>query len=102
MDPSIRSMFRGDMHEQGRKLMDVIGVAVSSMRRMDQIIPVIEEMGRKHAGYGVKDEHYATVGAALLWTLEAGLGSVFTDEVRDAWTAMYGSVASAMQRGAAN
>jgi hemoglobin-like flavoprotein len=101
IDPSLRPMFRGDMGEQGRKLMQIIGVAVGSPRRMEQILPAVEDMGRRHAGYGVREEHYATVGEALLWTLDKGLGEAFTHEVRDAWVAMYELVTTAMKRGAA-
>jgi hemoglobin-like flavoprotein len=101
IDPSLRPMFRGDMGEQGRKLMQIIGVAVGSLRRMEQILPAVEDMGRRHAGYGVREEHYATVGEALLWTLDKGLGEAFTHEVRDAWVAMYELVTTAMKRGAA-
>ena len=100
IDPSLRPMFRGDLEEQGRKLMQMIGVAVGSLRRLEQIVPAVEDLGRRHAGYGVRDEHYATVAAALLWTLEAGLGEEFTPETRAAWAAMYEVVAAAMKRGA--
>ena len=102
IDPSLRPMFRGDIEEQGRKLMQIIGVAVGSLRQWDKIRPAVEEMGRRHAGYGVRDEHYATVAAALLLTLEQGLGTEnFTDEVHDAWVAMYVMVSEAMKCGAA-
>ena len=100
IDPSLRPMFRGDLDEQGRKLMQMIGVAVGSLRRLEQVLPAVEDLGRRHAGYGVRDGHYATVAAALLWTLEAGLGESFTAEVRDSWVAMYELVTAAMQRGA--
>lgn len=101
LDPSLRPMFRGDLTEQGRKLMQMLSFAVSSLRRLEQIVPAVEDLGRRHAGYGVRDQHYSTVAAALLWTLEQGLGAGFTAEVKEAWVAMYGIVTSAMQRGAA-
>ena len=101
LDPSLRPMFRGDLTEQGRKLMQMLSFAVSSLRRLEQIVPAVEDLGRRHAGYGVRDQHYNTVAAALLWTLEQGLGAGFTAEVKEAWVAMYGIVTSAMQRGAA-
>ena len=101
LDPSLRPMFRGDIEEQGRKLMQIMGVAVGSLRQWDKIRPAVEAMGQRHAGYGVRDEHYGTVAAALLWTLEQGLGKEnFTDEVQDAWVAMYVMVSEAMQCGA--
>jgi hemoglobin-like flavoprotein len=70
---------------------------VASLDRLPALVPVVQDLGRRHAGYGVKDEHYATVGAALLWTLEQGLGPVFTPAVKDAWTAAYTTLADVMK-----
>ena len=97
LDPSLRALFRGDMAEQGRKLMTMIAMAVSSLERLDTIVPAVRQLGARHNGYGVRDEHYVTVGAALLWTLEKGLGAEFTPEVRDAWTATYTLLANTMK-----
>lgn len=96
LDPGLRPMFRGDMQDQGRKLMAMIATAVSSLERLDQIVPAVRALGRRHTGYGVTEEHYATVGAALLWTLEKGLGPEFTPAVRDAWTSTYSLLANTM------
>jgi hemoglobin-like flavoprotein len=101
LDPALRAMFRTDRAEQGRKLMHMIGVAVKGLSRPEQILPAVEELGRRHACYGVRDEHYETVGAALLWTLEKGLGEAFTPDVRAAWTAVYTLLTETMQRAAA-
>src|SRR5918912_4178885 len=80
-DPSTRPLFaRSDMAEQGRMLMQTINIAVSSLDRLEKILPAIEDLGRRHAGYGVTEEHYASVGGALLWTLGQGLGEAFTPE----------------------
>src|SRR4051812_25668595 len=70
LNPQLRAMFRGDMSEQGRKLMSMIAMAVASLERLDEIVPTIQALGARHVGYGVEEEDYATVGAALLWTLE--------------------------------
>ena len=101
LDPTLRSMFKGDMTEQRRKLMQMLSAAVKGLQRLDRLVPVVEDLGRRHAGYGVTDEHYATVGAALLWTLEMGLGRAFTPEVEEAWAAVYGLLASTMKGAAA-
>lgn len=98
LDPSLRPLFKGDMKEQGRKLMAMIGTAVRHLDDLSAIAPAVQELGARHVSYGVKREHYATVGAALLSTLEAGLGEAFTPECRDAWATMYGTVANVMQR----
>jgi hemoglobin-like flavoprotein len=97
LDPSLRPMFRGDMSEQRKKLMQMITAAVKGLDRLEQLVPVAQDLGRRHAGYGVRDSHYETVGAALLWTLEAGLGKAFTPEVKEAWTAVYGLLSTTMK-----
>ena len=100
LDPSLERMFRGDMTEQRRKLMQMLTAAVKGLDRLDKLVPVVEDLGRRHAGYGVADAHYDTVGAALLWTLEKGLGNAFTAEVKDAWVTVYGLLAGTMKNAA--
>ena len=100
MDPSLRPLFKGDLGEQGRKLMQMIGVAVRGLDTLDQLVPAVNDLGRRHAGYGVTDAHYDTVGGALLWTLEKGLGSAFTPDVKAAWTTVYTVLATTMKAGA--
>jgi len=101
LDPSLKAMFRGDMTEQRRKLMQMLTAAVKGLNNLDRLVPIVEELGRRHAGYGVADAHYNTVGEALLWTLEKGLGKDFTPEVKDAWADVYGLLATTMQNAAA-
>ena len=101
LDPSIKPLFKGDMTEQGQKLMKMINTAVNGLDRLDAIVPAVQQLGVRHVAYGVRDEHYDTVGAALLWTLEAGLGDAFTDEVKDAWATVYGVLADTMKAAAA-
>ena len=100
LDPSLERMFRGDMTEQRKKLMQMLGAAVKGLDHLDRLVPVLQDLGRRHTTYGVEDAHYNTVGAALLWTLEQGLGNAFTLEVRAAWIAVYGLVARTMQEAA--
>jgi len=100
IDPSLQRMFRGDMAEQRKKLMQMLTAAVKGLDRLEQLVPVVEDLGRRHATYGVSDAHYDTVGEALLWTLEKGLGPAFTPETCEAWTTVYGLLASTMQRAA--
>ncbi len=104
LDPSLRRLFRGDMTEQGRKLMAMIAAAVAALEKLDSLVPAVRALGARHGGYGVTEDHYATVGAALLWTLEKGLGPEFTPEVRAAWVSVYSLLANTMieaQRAAA-
>jgi hemoglobin-like flavoprotein len=100
LDPKLKSLFKIDMREQGGKLMQMIGLAVSKLDALDELVPVVEALGRRHVGYGVKEADYDTVGAALLWTLEQGLGPAFTPEVKSAWTTVYGVLASTMKTAA--
>jgi hemoglobin-like flavoprotein len=99
LDPMLRPLFKGHLEEQGRKLMEVLGLLVRGLDRPEALLPALTMLGRRHAGYGVKEHDYETVGAALLWTLEQGLGPVCTPEVREAWTALYGFVAGTMRNG---
>lgn len=101
MDPALKPLFKGNMQEQGAKLMKMINTAVNGLDRLEAIVPAVQELGKRHVGYGVKDEDYDTVGAALLWTLEAGLGDEFTPEVKDAWATVYGVLAGTMKEAAA-
>mgnify|MGYP003466025044 CR=1 FL=1 len=97
LDPSLRGMFKGDMAEQGRKLMAIINTAVASLDNLGPILGTVEDMGRRHVAYGVTPAHYDTVGSALIWTLGQGLGEQFTLAVKDAWVETYATLASAMK-----
>jgi len=102
LDPSLRKLFsRTDMASQRRNLMQTLGVVVASIDRLESIVPAVEALGRRHAGYGVEAAHFDTVGQALLDTLAIGLGEAFTAEVREAWATAYGTLAGVMQSAAA-
>src|SRR3954468_4998726 len=87
LDPSLERLFKGDLDGQGQKLMHMIGLAVKGLNRPTELLPVLHELGERHAAYGVAEHDYDAVGAALLWTLERGLGEAFNPKVREAWTA---------------
>ncbi len=98
IDPSTKPLFAStDMAKQGKKLMQTINVAVAGLQRLDAILPAVEALGRRHVGYGVREEHYESVGAALLWTLGQGLGEEFTPEVEEAWAETYWTMATVMK-----
>jgi|JI10StandDraft_1071094.scaffolds.fasta_scaffold693804_1 hemoglobin-like flavoprotein len=97
LDPTLKPLFRGDIKDQGKKLMSTLKVAVQSLDRLDALVPTVQALGRRHLAYGVRDEHYDIVGGALLWTLEKGLGEAFTPEVKEAWTIVYGILAKVMK-----
>lgn len=96
LDPSLRTLFRGDMQAQGRKLTTMLGTVVTQLHQFDRLLPVLAALGARHRGYGVADAQYATLGAALRWTLEQAFGAGFTPELRDAWAAAYALLASSM------
>jgi len=102
LNPDFKELFPNDMVEQGRKLMAMINTAVNSLNNLEAVVPAVEEMGKRHVGYGVKDEDYDVVGEALLWTLDAGLGDAFTDEVKEAWTETYVVLSTTMKNAAAS
>ncbi len=87
--PEVKPLFKGDMKEQGRKLMTTLAVVVNGLKNLEAVVPAAKALAVKHVSYGVTADHYAPVGAALVWTLEQGLGDDFTPETRDAWIAAY-------------
>jgi len=101
LDESVKPMFKGDMKEQGRKLMGILNTAVNALDKLDTIIGAVQDMGRRHIDYGVKPEHYDTVGEALIWTLGKGLNDDFTQETKEAWIEVYTLVATTMKEAAA-
>ena len=102
-DPAIRRLFaKTDMQAQRGILMQTLALLVSSLDDFELVVPVLEALGRVHAGYGVRERHYDTVEAALLWALDRGLGEAFDDETADAWATAYSAVASVMIEAAAD
>ncbi|WP_203256257.1 globin family protein [Hyunsoonleella ulvae] len=97
LDPALKPLFKGDMKEQGAKLMSMIGTAVNGLNNLEAIVPAVQNLGRNHVGYGVKDSHYDTVGTALIYTLETGLGDAFTPDVKNAWVEVYTVLATTMK-----
>ena len=101
LDPSLKALFRIDLVEQGDKLTSMITVVVNGLSRLEMLVPAVQALGKRHQTYGVKDAHYDTVGEALLWTLERGLGDGFTPDVKTAWASAYGLLATTMKTAAA-
>ena len=101
LEPAYKSLFKNDMTQQGKKLMKTINIAVEALDDVEPLIPTLKQMGADHVAYGVKERDYNVVGAALLWTLEQGLGDAFTDEVKNGWAAVYDVLAGVMKEGAA-
>ena len=98
--PELRRLFPADLHEQKQKLMAMIGTAVGALHDLDALVPKVKALGMRHVAYGAEPVHYEVVGEVLLWTLERGLGSAFTPQVRAAWAKVYGVLSTTMQAGA--
>jgi len=94
--PEVKPLFRGDMTEQGRKLMATLAVVVNGLDNLETILPAAGALAKRHVAYGVKPGDYAAVGEALLWTLERGLGTDWTPQTAQAWAAAYGLLADFM------
>lgn len=101
LDPKVKSLFPEDLAAQRKKLMSTIGAAVGGLNNLDKLVPVLQDLGARHKGYGVVDADYDTVGAALLWTLGEGLGDGFTADVKAAWVEVYTVLATTMKDAAA-
>lgn len=95
--PHLKPLFRSDPQEQNRKAAAMMNFVVRSLTRPDVLLPGVRSLAERHVGYGVRDEHYDTVGEVLLWTLASGLGPVFTPEVKQAWIAAYAELSSTMK-----
>ncbi len=94
--PELRPLFKGDMKEQGRKLMATLAMVVNALSNLEPILPAASALAKRHTIYGVKPGHYAPVGEALLWTLERGLGAGWTQELAAAWAAAYTTLSQFM------
>ena len=94
--PPVRAMFPADMTEQRKKLMATLAVVVNGLGNLESVLPAASALATRHVSYGAKAEHYPVVGAALLWTLEKGLGDAWTPDVAAAWTAAYGTLSGFM------
>lgn len=94
--PEVRPLFKGDMKEQGRKLMAMLATVVNGLTRLDLLMPAAQGLAQRHIAYGAEAAHYPVVGAALLDTLAKGLGDDFTPEVREAWATAYGTLSGVM------
>ena len=94
--PQVRALFPDDMTDQRKKLMATLAVVVKGLSNLDTILPAASGLARRHVQYGAEPAHYPVVGAALLWTLEQGLGSSWTPDVAAAWTAAYATLSEFM------
>jgi len=94
--PPVKAMFPADMTEQRRKLMTMLAAVVNGLGDLKSILPAASALAKRHVGYGAKAEHYPVVGAALLWTLEKGLGDGWTPDIAEAWTTAYGTLSGYM------
>ena len=99
--PQVRPLYKGDMVEQGRKLMLMLGMISSKLTQLDALVPAAQGLARRHVAYGAQAAHYAVVGQALLDTLQMGLGDEFTPEVREAWATAYATLSAVMIEAAA-
>ena len=100
LDGGLKPLFHSDLEEQGRLLMQMVGAAVDHLTDLDTLVPIVQRLGARHKVYGVEPSHYDTVGQALLWTLEQGLGDHFTPEVASAWANAYGLLSGVMMEAA--
>ena len=95
-DPKLKPLFKGNMEEQGKKLMQMIGAAVGKLTDLGSLVPILQSLAKRHVAYGVQEEHYGTVGSALLKTLEQGLGPAFTPQIKASWSEVYDVMSTVM------
>ena len=97
LDPALRPLFKTNIESQEHKLVVMLSTAVAGLSRLDQLVPAVRSLGKRHVAYGARERDYDTVAGALLWTLEKGLGDAFTPAVKEAWTQAYMTLASVMK-----
>lgn len=98
--PQLRALFKRDMATQGAMLMAMLGGIVNSLDRLSEALPAARQLAIRHVAWGVKAAHYDSVGAALLLTLEQGLGGGFTPALKQAWAEAYNTLAEVMKEAA--
>jgi len=96
LDPSLKPMFPEDLTHQSAKLMQMLGAAVNLLDKLDDLVPVVQQLAKRHLHYGVKQQHYAVVGEALINTLVEGLGDALSAEACLAWKEVYLLLSGAM------
>lgn len=99
--PGVRPLFPASLEDQSEKLFKTLKILVASLDRLDTVVPVLQDLGRRHTAYGAKPEHYAVVGSTLIWTLREALGEAFTPAVEQDWLQLFAVASAAMLRGAA-
>ncbi|MCW8333277.1 hemin receptor [Vibrio sp. SCSIO 43135] len=99
-DPSLRRLFKSNLKDQGRKLMATLTVAVKGLDDLEALVPILQDLARRHVAYGVKADDYTPVGNALLYTLKTGLGADFDDRTRNAWVKVFSTIALVMRTAA--
>jgi nitric oxide dioxygenase len=97
--PGTRALFGDDLPRQARRTMGAVGTVVDGLRQLDDVVPFLVRLGARHVDYGVQPEHFDVVGAALIWTLEQGLGDAFTAPVREAWGVAWQIITDTMLTG---
>ena len=94
--PEVRPLFAKDISSQANKLVTILGYVVSKLKHMDELLPEVQKLGARHAGYGTEPKHYEVVGQCLLATLQEGLGDAWTPEVKNAWITAYNTLKKVM------
>ena len=95
--PQLKPMFNIPREEQSKKLVDMLSLIVARLDRLEELTGEIRQLAIRHHSYGVKPQHYDAVGAALLWTLQQGLGNDWSEEMAEAWTTCYATLSAAMK-----
>ena len=97
-NPDIAALFEGtDMNSQKNKLIHALSGVIASIEQLENILPLLADLGQRHTAYGVEPVHYDDVGLALIETLETGLGEHWNSAIKSAWCELYGIVSHVMQ-----
>jgi NAD(P)H-flavin reductase/hemoglobin-like flavoprotein len=98
--PETRDMFPLSMAAQRDRLVGALAQVVANVDRVDELVPLLQQLGRDHRKFGVLAAHYAPVGEALLATLRQFLGERWSAELAAEWTGAYEVIANVMTQAA--
>ncbi|HTX15897.1 MAG TPA: globin domain-containing protein [Candidatus Baltobacteraceae bacterium] len=97
--PEVRPLFSQEIGQQAKKFSDTFAWVIAHLERPDELCSEMQALGARHNGYGVKVDHYAPLGSALIWMFQRTLGDRFTPEMEEAWLEFYAFLSIEAERG---
>ena len=98
--PGVKPMFANTTKaKQSKMLIAALKLVIANLDNPDKLVPVLQEMGKRHKGYGAEPEHYSAVAETLLSVMKEIAGKAWTKQVHQAWSEALNLVAETMLGG---